>query len=198
MTKAAAASFLVCAKRFRRKYRSDTKTCSSACRQMAYRRRLGVTPRRSRVTDNIHFSSRTDVWETPQNLFDELNREFGFTMDVCALPENAKCAKFYSPTENGLKQVWSGMCWCIPPYGRVIGLWLEKAYRSAQEGATVVCLIPSRTGTRWWQEFVTEAAEIRYLKGRLRFGGCKSSAPFHSAIAVFREAEDHYEARGLL
>ena len=178
----------VCGKRFRRERRSDTKTCSSACRQKAYRRRLGVTPRRARVTDNIHFSSRTDLWETPQDLFEDLDREFGFTCDVCALPDNAKCAKFYSPIENGLRQPWTGVCWMNPPYGRAIGLWIVKAYHAAQAGATVVALVPARTDTRWWHEYVMKA-EVRYLPGRLKFGGAKHSAPFPNAIVVFRPFE---------
>jgi phage N-6-adenine-methyltransferase len=137
------------------------------------------------VTGNVLFSSKTDLWSTPQDLFDELNAEFGFTFDVCALPENAKCTAFYTPADDGLAQPWSGVCWMNPPYGREIGLWLAKATEAVRSGATVVALVPSRTGTRWWRQF-TSNAEVRFLPGRLRFGNAKNSAPFDSAVVVFR------------
>jgi phage N-6-adenine-methyltransferase len=166
-----------------RPVRRDALTCSSACRQKAYRRRLSVT---NGVTGNVHFSSRTDLWETPQNLFDELNREFHFTLDVCALPGNAKCAAFYSPADDGLAQCWTGVCWMNPPYGRAIGLWVAKAYAAGQDGATVVALVPARTDTKWWQDYLTKGADIRFLRGRLRFSGAKVNAPFPNAVVVFK------------
>ena len=134
---------------------------------------------------NVHFSSKTDLWETPQALFDVLNAEFNFELDVCATVDNAKCDRYFSVEQDGLAQPWCGMCWMNPPYGRVIGRWMKKAYESAQGGATVVCLVPARTDTAWWHEFVMKG-EIRFLKGRLKFGGAKNSAPFPSAIVVFR------------
>jgi phage N-6-adenine-methyltransferase len=133
----------------------------------------------------VHFSSATDLWSTPQKLFDELNREFNFTLDVCAVPENTKCPTFYSPAEDGLLQPWTGVCWMNPPYGREIGKWVQKAYQAAEEGTTVIALLPARTDTAYWHEYVTKAAEIRYLRGRLRFGDAKNSAPFPSAVVVF-------------
>lgn len=166
--------------------RSDAKTCSSACRQMGYRRRLGVTPRKGRVTANVHFRSDCDRWATPQELFDKLNREFGFTLDVCALPENAKCARYFTPADDGLAQEWTGTCWMNPPYGRTIGTWIAKAYEAARAGATVVCLIPSRTDTKWWHDYIQNAFEVRYLPGRLKFGGAKHAAPFPSVIVIFK------------
>lgn len=136
---------------------------------------------------NVHFSKNTPIWETPQSFFDQLNREFRFTLDVCALPQNAKCRKYFSPVQNGLLQTWSGTCWMNPPYGREIAKWLEKAYLSAQAGATVVCLIPSRTDTRWWHEYVMEKArEIRFVSGRLKFGESANSAPFPSAVVIYQ------------
>jgi len=132
------------------------------------------------------FSSATDLWETPQWLFDELDREFGFSLDVCAIPENAKCQQFFTADEDGLKQPWSGTCWMNPPYGETIGLWVHKAWESAQAGALVVCLVPARTDTAWWHDYVMEAAEIRFLRGRLKFGNADNGAPFPSAIVVFR------------
>lgn len=138
------------------------------------------------------FSSTTDLWETPLDLFEELDAEFRFTLDVCALPANAKCRKFFSPAEDSLKQRWTGMCWMNPPYGRTIGSWVKKAWESAQGGATVVCLLPARTDTRWWHEYVAHASEIRYVRGRLRFGNAVNSAPFPSAVVVFRPASDRW------
>lgn len=134
----------------------------------------------------VHFSSQTDEWATPQDLFDELDREFGFDTDVCALPHNAKCERYFTPAIDGLRQTWSGRCWMNPPYGRNIGLWVAKAHASAIEGALVVCLLPARTDTAWWHECVTKSSEVRFLRGRVRFGAARHSAPFPSAIVVFR------------
>jgi phage N-6-adenine-methyltransferase len=136
------------------------------------------------------FSSQTDMWETPQDLFDELDREFGFTLDVCAVKSNAKCPRFFSPLEDGLAQTWEGVCWCNPPYGRKIGKWVQKAFESARRGATVVMLVPARTDTAWWHDYIQGYAEIRFLRGRLKFGGGANSAPFPSAIAVFARKGD--------
>lgn len=133
----------------------------------------------------VHFSSRTDLWATPLHFFAELHREFGFTLDVCALPENAKCTRYFTPEQDGLKQRWTGICWMNPPYGRRIGEWVRKAYESSREGATVVCLLPARTDTRWWHEYVKKG-EVRFVRGRLRFGEAATSAPFPSAVVVFR------------
>lgn len=135
---------------------------------------------------SVHFSSQTDLWPTPQALFDELHTEFGFTLDVCALPENAKCGRYFTPEIDGLKQSWVGQCWMNPPYGRTIGKWVRKAYEAASQGATVVCLLPARTDTAWWHEFVIKADDIRFIRGRLRFGTAESGAPFPSVIVVFR------------
>jgi len=134
------------------------------------------------------FSSASGEWETPQDLFDELDTEFVFTLDVCATHQNAKCQQYFTRNDNALLQDWQGICWMNPPYGRQIGKWLQKAYESAQAGATVVCLIPSRTDTRWWHDYVMQG-EIRFIKGRLRFSGAQNSAPFPSAIVVFRQKE---------
>jgi len=132
------------------------------------------------------FSSESDQWATPAWLFDRLHRIFRFEVDVCALPENAKCDRYYTPDDNGLEQDWRGVCWMNPPYGKEIAAWLEKAYRSAREtGATVVCLVPVRTETKWWQEYCAKG-EVFFVRGRLRFGDAKNSAPFPSAIVVFR------------
>ncbi len=130
-------------------------------------------------------SAAQPIWATPQRLFDELHSEFQFTLDVCAIPANAKCQKFYSPVEDGLSQPWTGVCWMNPPYGRAIGLWVARAYRAALTGATVVALLPARTDTTWWHDYVVKAKDIRFLRGRIRFGEAKYSAPFPSAVVVF-------------
>ena len=135
----------------------------------------------------VHFSSQTDEWATPQWLFDELNKEFGFTLDVCALPDNAKCEKYYTPDVDGVKQSWAdNTCWMNPPYGREISKWVQKAYEESKQ-STVVCLLPARTDTRWWHEYCMKG-EIRFLRGRLKFGQAKNSAPFPSAVVIFRPA----------
>jgi len=134
------------------------------------------------------FSSNKDDWETPQWLFDQLNTEFQFTLDVCATPSNAKCQRYFSPEQDGLFQSWAGeTCWCNPPYGREVWKWVRKArHESSYYGATVVVLLPARTDVRWFHDYVYGKAEIRFLRGRLKFGGAKNSAPFPSMIAVFR------------
>ena len=131
------------------------------------------------------FSSATDEWETPIALFDGLDVEFRFELDVCATAQNAKCEQFYTREVDGLSQPWNGTCWMNPPYGRDIGRWVKKAYESSRDGAIVVCLLPARTDTRWWHDYVMRG-EVRLLRGRLRFGNATNSAPFPSAVVVFR------------
>lgn len=131
-------------------------------------------------------SSKTVEWETPQVFFDQLHRIYHFETDVCAQPDNAKCAHFFTPDMDGLLQKWTGMCWMNPPYGREIGKWIWKAYESAMQGATVVCLLPARTDTSWFHDYIQGKAEIEFVRGRLKFGGAKNSAPFPSMIVVFK------------
>jgi phage N-6-adenine-methyltransferase len=132
----------------------------------------------------VHFSSQTDLWSTPQDFFDGLNAEFAFEIDVCANEENAKCLCWFGIEQDGLKQEWTGICWMNPPYGRTIKHWVRKAYESSLAGATVVCLLPSRTDTSWWHDYCMKG-EIRFIRGRLKFGGQKNSAPFPSAVVIF-------------
>lgn len=140
-------------------------------------------------TRNVMFSSKSDVWETPQDLFDRLDEEFHFDLDVCALPENAKCRKFYTPEMDGISQPWEGVCWCNPPYGRSIGEWVRKAFMSMATGSKVVMLLPARTDTKWFHEYIYQnpKVEVRFIKGRLKFGnrGGGNSAPFPSMIVIF-------------
>lgn len=138
---------------------------------------------------NIHFSSDDQNWSTPQDFYEELNKEFKFTLDPCCTKTTAKCRKFFTEAENGLIQDWSNdIVFMNPPYGREIKHWIEKAYNESLKGATVVCLIPARTDTRYWWDFIFEgkASEIRFIKGRLKFGGATNSAPFPSAVIVYK------------
>ena len=130
-------------------------------------------------------SSNTDEWATPQDLFDTLDATFHFTLDPCATPENAKCAKFYTKEQDGLKQDWGGaVIWCNPPYGREIGKWIQKC---AEHRGVAVMLIPARTDTRWWHSYIDKNpdAHVYFIKGRLKFGNAKNCAPFPSAIVVY-------------
>lgn len=131
------------------------------------------------------YSSQTCEWETPQDLFDRLDAIYHFETDVCATAENAKVAKYYDRETDGLKQTWTGVCWMNPPYGREIGKWMHKALDSARAGAVVVCLVPARTDTAWWHDTVMQGGQIHFLRGRLKFGKAKNSAPFPSAVVVF-------------
>jgi len=134
---------------------------------------------------SIHFSSKTPEWETPQDLFDRLNANHHFTLDVCATKANAKCKKFYTKKQNGLAQEWKGTCFMNPPFGKEIRYWVQKAYESK---CKVVALLPARTDTRWfhWHIYDKPGVRIKFLKGRLKFSGHKNSAPFPSMIVIFR------------
>lgn len=133
-------------------------------------------------------SSENMDWETPQEFFDELDKEFHFTLDPCATSKTAKCKKFYTKEDEGLTKDWHGeTVFCNPPYGSEIKHWVKKCYMEAQRRDTkVVMLIPARTDTIYFHEYIYHKAEIRFIKGRLKFGGKKSgSAPFPSMIVVF-------------
>jgi site-specific DNA-methyltransferase (adenine-specific) len=129
-------------------------------------------------------SSRSDDWPTDPAAFAELDAEFGFTLDPCASAENAKCARYFTRDDDGLKQEWTGRVFCNPPYGRAIGDWVAKAWRAAHSTAEiVVLLIPARTDTSYWHEYVIRG-EVRFVRGRLRFGDMRNGAPFPSRQAV--------------
>ena len=135
-----------------------------------------------RVRNDGRWHSRGSDWATPQDLFDELDKEFHFTLDVCASDWNAKCKKYFTEKDDGLKQDWTGVCWMNPPYGREIGKWIKKA--SEIQGGVVVALLPARTDTKWFHDYIYKKAEIRFIKGRVKFGG-KGPAPFPSMIVIF-------------
>ena len=138
------------------------------------------------MNTDLMFSSKTDEWETPQEFFNVLDQEFHFTLDPCADDYNHKCERYFTKAADGLKQPWNGVVFCNPPYGKVIGKWVKKAYISAQGGALVVMLIPARTDTKYFHDYIYHKAEIRFLKGRLKFGNNQNSAPFPSMIVIFR------------
>jgi site-specific DNA-methyltransferase (adenine-specific) len=136
----------------------------------------------------VHFSSKSNEWTTPQNFYIKLNDEFNFTLDPCCTKESAKCKKYYTIEDDGLSQDWSNeRVFMNPPYGREIGKWIKKAYEESKKSAIVVCLIPARTDTRYWWDFIFPYAEVRFIKGRLKFtnNGKSAPAPFPSAIVIF-------------
>lgn len=141
----------------------------------------------------VHFSSKTDQWATPQNFFDGLNAEFGgFELDVCADKSNTKCSVYFDKNDDGLKKDWAHfgpgtLCWMNPPYGREISKWVAKAAAEAKLGCHVVALLPSRTDTRWFHDHIyqKDRVAVRFLKGRLKFGGASNSAPFPSMLVIF-------------
>lgn len=132
-------------------------------------------------TRSVHFSSADMSWTTPKHVYEELDREFHFTLDPCPVGGVAALG------QDGLLMSWAGeTVFMNPPYGRELPLWIRKAYSESQRGATVVALIPSRTDTAWWHDFCMRADEIRFIRGRLKFGGAVTNAPFPSAIVVWR------------
>jgi phage N-6-adenine-methyltransferase len=144
------------------------------------------------------FSSASDNWPTPKAFYDKLDKEFGFVLDVAASSANHRAPAWYGldhadlSRRDGLAQDWAaeaallgGAVWMNPPYGRAIINWVAKADASAQAGATVVCLVPSRTDTRWFHDHCAQY-ELRFVKGRLKFGDAKNSAPFPSLLVVMR------------
>lgn len=148
------------------------------------------------MNTDVMFSSASAEWETPQDLFDELNNEFHFGIDLAATKENTKCPVYFDMSMDALSFPWpiGETCWLNPPYGRGVGRWVEKAYKDSINGTTIVCLLPARTDTRWFHDYVWDETlnrsrdnvELRLLKGRLKFGGATNSAPFPSMIVVFR------------
>ena len=138
---------------------------------------------------NVHFSSASMEWSTPQDFFEKLNAEFHFTLDPCADDFNHKCERYYTKEQDGLKQDWSGeTVFCNPPYGRDVQKWVKKCFEEVYLGKCrlAVMLLAARTDTRWFHDYIYHRAEIRFLKGRLKFGGQNQPAPFPSMVIIFR------------
>jgi site-specific DNA-methyltransferase (adenine-specific) len=134
----------------------------------------------------VHFSSATDNWPTPADYFARLSKLFNFALDPCSSKENAKCRRHFTTEDNGLAQSWQtdGAVFMNPPYGREIGKWVKKAYEESRKGTPVVCLLPARTDTAWWNDYCTKGL-IKFVRGRLKFGNADAGAPFPSAIVIF-------------
>ena len=136
------------------------------------------------------FSSASVERATPWELFGQLDTEFHFNLDPCSTHENAKCADHFTKAEDGLLQDWGGKrVFCNPPYGRELPKWIRKAHDEARKGALVVMLIPARTDTRAFHDYIYHQAEIRFIRGRIKFGDSKASAPFPSMLVIFRPKE---------
>jgi len=157
---------------------------------------------------DVHFSSKSDDWATPQDFFNKVNAEFGpFDLDVCASHDNFKCPKYLTSkgffdsawgwisSADGLNGEWAAIskrAWCNPPYGRQIGKWIKKAYEESQKGCLVVALLPARTDTRYFHTYIYGQVnvEIRFIRGRLRFGRATASAPFPLMLVIFHPKKD--------
>ena len=136
----------------------------------------------------VMYSSKTDNWATPQDFYDKLDSELHFTLDPCADKNNHKCKKYYTKEDDGLLQDWGGeTVFCNPPYGRQISKWVEKCFNESRKDKTiVVMLIPARTDTKYFHQYIYNKAELRFVKGRLKFGDSKANAPFPSMVVIFR------------
>ena len=154
-----------------------------------------MNERRGQTMNNALLSSKKMDWCTPQDFFDKLNEEFGFVLDAAATDKTAKCKLYYTPETDGLSQSWNrgGAVFCNPPYGRSIGKWVKKAYEEAQAGTRIVLLIPARTDTAYFHDYIYGKAEIRFIRGRLRFtdddGNSSESAPFPSMLVIYNGKE---------
>lgn len=149
---------------------------------------------------NVHFQSSNKEWETPDSLFQVYKKEFNIVLDVCATALNTKCKAYFDKKTNGLSSSWNianelvsdgdSACWMNPPYGRGIDRWVKKAHEEALKGVTTVALLPARTDTSWFQGYIYNKYEVRFLKGRVKFVDAPSSAPFPSMIVIFRPTEN--------
>lgn len=139
------------------------------------------------------FDSARQDWETPLELFDPLHKEFGFTLDAAASQQNTKVSQYFSAEDNALTKSWGrNIVWLNPPYGTntaPIKIWVEKAYQESLKGATVVMLIPARTNTNWFHDICLKHGEVRFIKGRPKFGGAKHGLPQPLCLVIFRGRE---------
>lgn len=144
------------------------------------------------MNNELMFSSKSGKWDTPQDFFDKLNEEFHFSLDPCADDKNHKCKKYYTEEQDGLKQDWSGeSVFCNPPYGKEVKRWVEKCFTEVYAGncKCAVMLLNARTDTKWFHQYIYRKAEVRFVKGRLKFGDAKTPAPFPSMVVIFRGRE---------
>lgn len=143
------------------------------------------------MNTDVMFSSKTDQWATPQEFYNQLNEEFHFTLDPCADEFNHKCEKYFTEEDNGLSKDWGGeIVFCNPPYGKEIGKWCKKCYEESKKpNTTVVLLIPARTDTKYFHDYIYHKAELRFVKGRLKFSDSNNSAPFPSMVVIFSSDE---------
>tara|TARA_Y100000034_G_scaffold26614_1_gene31718 strand:+ start:1942 stop:2421 length:480 start_codon:yes stop_codon:yes gene_type:complete len=149
----------------------------------------------------VMFSSKANDWSTPQEFFDKLNWRFGpFDLDPCATPHTAKCLNFFTEVEDGLLKDWGGHCAFVnPPYGRSIARWVKKSHTEAQKQNTkIVMLVPARTDTKYWHDYIMKAQEIYFVRGRLKFGESVNSAPFPSAVVVFESGVSKHQVIGVM
>ena len=140
----------------------------------------------------LFFSCKTDQWETPQDFFDQLDKEFHFTLDPCADESNHKCDRYFTKDQDGLKQDWSGeTVFCNPPYGRKVGKWVQKCFQEVYQGncKCAVLLLFANTDTKWFHDWIYHKAEVRFIKGRLKFGGGRVNSPKPSMVVIFRKPE---------
>jgi site-specific DNA-methyltransferase (adenine-specific) len=151
--------------------------------------------------NNVHFKSGNKEWETPESLFQPLKKEFDIVLDVCASEHNTKCKAYIDRKGNSLVSSWSTLisqlgenkaAWMNPPYGRGIDKWVKKAFDEAQKGATIIALLPARTDTSWFHNYIHNKHEVRFLKGRIKFVGAPSSAPFPSMIVIFKSKKEKF------
>lgn len=165
----------------KRKYMKTTKSAQNISRPVEPL----VIPKRRHVKQTW-FNANSIEYETPDEIFEPLALEFGITLDVAATNKNAKCKNYFTAEDNGLLKDWDGVCWMNPPYGRVMKKWVEKAYNEYLKGNTIICLLPARTNTNWWHEFIIPNAEIRFIKGQVKFKGFKRCLWMPMAIVIFK------------
>ena len=132
------------------------------------------------------FNAKSIEYETPDYIFKPLNEEFNFTLDVAATPENTKCNKYFTMKDDGLNKKWFGVCWMNPPFGRIMQKWVRKAHYEYKAGITVVALLPARTNTKWWHECIQDIAEVRFLRGEVKFKGFKRGLWMPMCIVIWK------------
>lgn len=142
------------------------------------------------MKQNLKTITTEEEWETPYYLFKQLDDEFHFNLDPCATDENHKCEKYFTKADDGLSQDWGGFrVFCNPPYGRKIKDWIRKAYEESFKPETIVVLLVfAKTDTKWFHDYILHRAEVRFIKGRVRYGNSKTNAPYPSMVVVFRSA----------